>query len=277
MNNQFKLRNCGEIKYLQCQSKELNQLTNHAFSTRCSGVSKIPYNTLNLSLSVCDDKKNVIENRKFFFDVFTIDYKKIVSTKQVHKDNIAIISREDEGKGALNYRDSIPGSDALLTNIPGVPLLMFYADCVPVFILDPVKKVIGLIHAGRNGTLLNLSFKTVVKMEENYGTKPDTCIAAIFPAIGSCCYHFDNQEIVADWLTDENIKNNIVLKNKENIIQIDLKKANFMQLKKAGLKTRNIFTSNECTADNLKCYFSHHRDKGKTGRMAALLMLKENR
>jgi len=277
MSNQFKLRNCGEIKYLQCQSKELNQLTNHAFSTRCSGVSKIPYNSLNLSLSVGDDKKSVIKNRKRFFDVFTIDYKKIVSTKQVHKDNIAIISREDEGRGALNYRDSISGSDALLTNIPSIPLLMFYADCVPVFILDPVKKVIGLIHAGRNGTLLNLSFKTVVKMKENYGTKPDTCIAAIFPAIGPSCYHFNNQEIVADWLTDENIKNNIVLKNKENIIQIDLKKANFMQLKKVGLKIRNIFTSNECTADNPKCYFSHHRDKGKTGRMAALLMLKENR
>ena len=277
MDNNFKLKTSGMIKYLQCQSREFNQLTKHAFTTRCGGVSNKPYSSLNLSFSVSDKIKNVIENRKRVFNALGMNYKSVVSAKQVHKDNITIINKEDKGRGALNYGKSISGSDALITNIPNLPLLMCYADCVPVLILDPVKKAIGLVHAGRNGTLLKISLKTLLKMKETFGTQPNSCLAVIFPSIGPCCYHFTNREIIADWLTQENITNKVVRIQEKNNWQIDLKKANNIQLIYGGIKSQNIFTSTECTADNSDIYFSHHRDKGKTGRMAAIFMLKDNK
>ncbi|MEA2021459.1 MAG: peptidoglycan editing factor PgeF [Candidatus Caldatribacteriota bacterium] len=277
MDNNFKLKTSGMIKYLQCQSKGFNQLTKHAFTTRCGGVSNKPYSNLNLSFNVNDKIENVIKNRKRIFNELNMDYKSVVSAKQVHKDNITVVNKGDKGRGALNYGKSISKSDALITNIPNLPLLMCYADCVPVLILDPTKKVIGLAHAGRNGTLLNISLKTLLKMKEIFGTRPDSCLAVIFPSIGPCCYYFSNREIIADWLTQENITNKVVHIKRKNNWQIDLKKANYIQLIKVGIKSQNIFTSTECTADNPDIYFSHHRDKGKTGRMAAIFMLKDNR
>ena len=277
MDNNFKLKTSGMIKYLQCQSKEFNQLTKHAFSTRCGGISSKSYSSLNLSFNVNDKIENVIENRKIFFNALDINYKSIVSAKQVHKDNIAVVNKGDKARGALNYRKSISESDALITDIPNLPLLMCYADCVPVLILDPDKKAIGLAHAGRNGTLLNISLKTLLKMKETFGTRPDSCLAVIFPSIGPCSYYFTNREIIADWLTQENITNEVVHIQGKNNWQIDLKKANNIQLIKGGIKSKNIFTSTECTADNPDIYFSHHRNKGKTGRMAAIFMLKDNR
>jgi len=277
MDNNFKLKTSGMIKYLQCQSKEFNQLTKHAFTTRCGGVSNKPYRSLNLSFGVSDKVENVIENRKRIFNTLGMNYKSVVSAKQVHKDSITITNKGDKGRGALNYGKSISGSDALITNIPNLPLLMCYADCVPVLILDPVKKAIGLVHAGRKGTLLNISLKTLLKMKETFGTQPNSCLAVIFPSICPRCYYFTNREIIVDWLTQENITNEVVYIQEKNNWQIDLKKANNIQLIHGGIKSQNIFTSTECTADNPDIYFSHHCDKGKTGRMAAIFMLKDNK
>jgi len=276
MNNHFKIKKSVAIKYLQCQSKELNQFAIHAFSMRFGGISNDNYNSLNLSYNVGDKIENVVENRKRIFSALGINYKRVVAAQQVHGDKIAIINKGDEGRGALNYENSIPGSDALITNVPNIPLLMCYADCVPVLILDPVKKVIGLVHAGRGGSLLKISSKTLSKMKEIYKCEPSSCLAIIFPSIGPCCYCFENREIIADWLTKENIINEVVTTKEKNSWQIDLKKANYFQLINEGIKDQNIFTSPECTVDNPNIYFSHCRDKGETGRMAAIFMLKDN-
>ena len=276
MENIFSLEKCGKIQYLQCLSNVFSQFTVHAFSTRYGGASKNPYANLNLSLNVGDSDHSVLENRRRFLNTFDIDYQKVICVEQVHGDHIAVIKKKDSGKGALSFDSCIPGKDAMITNIPNIPLSMFYADCVPVFLLDPIKKAIGLIHAGRNGTFFKITLKTLFKMKEIYGTRPKDCLAIIFPSIGACCYQFKNHEIIRDWLTDKNIKNEIVQIKKNITVKIDLKKANMIQLKEAGIKSKNIFLSKNCTFDRSDIYFSHRRDNGKTGRMAAFLILKDS-
>jgi len=274
MENNFTLNKCGKIQYLQCYSKIFNKFTKHAFSTRYGGASKNAYTSLNLSLNVGDINEVVLDNRSRFFYPFNINYKKAVCVEQVHEDKIAVISKADSGKGALSFNHCILGKDSMITNIPNIPLLMFYADCVPVMLLDPVKKAIGLVHAGRKGTFLNISTKTLLKMKEVYGTNPADCLAAIFPAIGPCCYQFKNPEVIKNWLANKYIKQKIVQIGKNHSVKIDLKKANLLQLKETGIQRKNIFMNVNCTEDHSEIYFSHHRDHGKTGRMAALLMLK---
>jgi len=275
MKNHFKLKSFGSIKYLECQKKEFAKLTLNAFSARYGGISHKPYDSLNLSFNVGDEEKRILENRVRFLRIFNISHKKIVSANQVHGENIVVIEKKDEGKGALDYKTAISKCDSLITNIPGIPLFMSYADCVPVLILDPVKKIIGLVHAGRTGTFLKIALKTLQKMKNVFGSISSDCQAVIFPSIGSCCYRFKDRKIIDNWITDNNLTNQVVYFGRDKHWRIDLKKANYIQLLLGGLHENNIFVSEECTVDNSDLYFSHHRDEGKTGRMAALFMIKK--
>ena len=274
MEQDFELKNTGTIKYLNCKKFNFNDLSVHAFTTRLGGISVYPYNSLNLSLNVGDKEDHVLENRRRILNVLGIDYLSVVSAQQIHEDKITVIKREDKGKGALKYLEGISGSDALITDIPEIPLLLCYADCTPILILDPIKKVIGLIHAGRKGTQLKITFKTLLKMKEVFKTEPHFCLAAIFPSINPRLYNFKNQDSISDWINDENICNNIVYRQGENSWHIDLKKANYMQLIKGGMREKNIFISSQCTTDNQELFFSDRQDKKNTGRMAAIFMLK---
>ncbi len=204
-----------------------------------------------------------------------IDYRNTVSAQQVHKDSIALVRKEDKGKGAFMYSNGIAQTDALITDIPGIPLLMCYADCVPVFILDPLKKAIALIHSGRKGTELELTLKTLFKMKKIFETNPHSCLAAIFPSIGPCCYTIKEQNKINDyWLNEDKYNGEPIFLQSKRGRSLDLKKANHLQLIKAGLQEKNIFINEICTADHPELFFSYRRDKGNTGRMAAIFMLK---
>ena len=144
MNQDFKLKELGQIKYFKCRELNNTNLVINAFTTRFGGVSESPFNSLDLAYNVGD--KNILDKCIFvlFLDVLNIDYQNTVSAKQVHKDRVVLVRKEDKGKGAFKYSNGIAETDALITDIPGIPLLMCYADCVPIFILDPVKKAIAL-------------------------------------------------------------------------------------------------------------------------------------
>jgi YfiH family protein len=153
---------------------------------------------------------------------------------------------------------------------------MFYADCVPIFILDPIKKVIGLIHSGRKGTELELTLKTLFKMKTFFGTTPRSCLTAIFPSIGPCCYNIKFQDETANYcLSEDNFNSKVVSKRNKGSWYLDLKKANYLQLVKGGVEEKNIFVNEICTADHPELFFSYRRDKGNTGRMAAIFMLRK--
>ena len=275
MNQDFKLKELGQIKYFNCRELDNTNLVINAFTARTGGVSRTPFNNLNLSYNVGDEESRVAENRKIILDALSIDYRTVVTAQQVHKDKIALVRKEDKGKGAFKYSKGIAQTDALITDIPGIPLLMCYADCVPIFILDPVKKAIALIHSGRKGTELELTLKTLFKMKKIFETNPRSCLAAIFPSIGPCCYNIKEENKIDDYWLNE-VKYNdepISLQNKSGR-SLDLRKANYGQLIKAGLPEKNIFVNQICTADHPELFFSYRRDKGNTGRMAAIFMLK---
>ena len=147
MNQDFKLKEHGQIKYFHCSRLYNTNLVINAFTTRTGGISRTPFNNLNLSYNVGDEENRVAENRKIILDALNIDYRTAVTAQQVHKEKISLVRKEDKGKGALKYSKGIAQTDAFITDIPGIPLIMCYADCVPVFILDPVKKIIALIHS----------------------------------------------------------------------------------------------------------------------------------
>ena len=275
MNQDFKLKELGQIKYFNCRELDNTNLVVNAFTARTGGVSRTPFNNLNLSYNVGDEESRVAENRKIILDALSIDYRTVVTAQQVHKDKIALVRKEDKGKGTFKYSKGIAQTDALITDIPGVPLLMCYADCVPIFIFDPVKKTIALIHSGRKGTELELTLKTLFRMKKIFETNPRSCLAAIFPSIGPCCYNIKEENKIDDyWLSG--VKYNgepISLRNKSGR-SLDLRKANYGQLIKGGVEKKNIFINEICTADHPELFFSYRRDKGNTGRMAAIFMLK---
>ncbi len=275
LNQDFKLKEFGQIKYFKCRELDNTNLVENAFTTRLGGVSISPFHSLNLSYNVNDKDSCVVENRKTILEVLDIDYRSVVSAQQVHKDKITLVKKEDKGKGAFQYSNGVAESDALITNIPEIPLLMCYADCVPIFILDPVKKAIALIHSGRRGTELELTLKTLSKMKKIFGTNPYSCLAAIFPSIGSCCYIIKEQNKIDNyWLNKDKFRAELISKQNKNGWNLDLRKANYWQLIKGGVKEKYIFVNEICTADHPEFFFSYRRDRGNTGRMAAIFMLK---
>ena len=275
MNQDFELKELGQIKYFNCRELDNTNLVVNAFTTRTGGVSRTPFDNLNLGYNVSDKESRVAENRKIILDALSIDYRAVVTAQQIHKDKITVVKKEDKSKRAFKCSKGIAQSDALITDIPGIPLLMCYADCVPIFILDPVKKAIALIHSGRRGTELELTLKTLFKMKKIFETSPHSCLAAIFPSIGPCCYSIKEENKIDDYWLNK-IKYNgepISLQNKSGRI-LDLRKANYWQLIKGGVEEKNIFVNEICTADHPELFFSYRRDKGNTGRMGAIFMLK---
>src|SRR4030042_4714169 len=271
----FELKELGPVKYFNCRELDNTNLVVNAFSTRLGGVSKSPFNSLNLSYNVGDEENRVAENRKIILDVLSIDYRTAVTAQQVHKDKISLVRKEDKGKGAFEYSKGITQTDAFITDIPGIPLIMCYADCVPIFILDPVKKAIALIHSGRKGTELELTLKTLFKMKKIFKTNPCSCLAAIFPSIGPCCYCIKEENKIDDyWLKEVKYNGKSVSLQNKSRRSLDLRKANYRQLIKGGIEGKNIFVNDLCTADHPELFFSYRRDKGNTGRMAAIFMLK---
>ena len=160
------------LNYLVLEAFAQTGLVRHAFSGRCGGTSTFPYASLNLGLHVGDEVSAVLTNRQRLAAVIGADSAKIVVPAQVHGDQVAVVGQKEQGMGAKDLTTTIPGADALVTQTPGVTLCTFYADCVPVFILDPVRPAIGLAHAGWKGTLLKIAGKTLQRMQQDFGTQP---------------------------------------------------------------------------------------------------------
>lgn len=243
----------------------------HAISTRLGGISQSPFVSLNLGLHTGDEAVAVNDNRRRFCQAAGINYKNAVTAEQTHSDNIAIVSRQDIGKGATSYETSIPNTDALITNIPDLPLMLFFADCVPVLIADPVRKVIGVSHAGWKGTVAKIGQKTILKMQEEYNTNPADCLVGIGPSIGPCCYEVDSP-VIEKVKESFNSLEKLVIPH-QKAWHLDLWEANKLQMQEIGVKTKNIIISNICTSCNNELFFSYRAEHGKTGRIGAIISL----
>lgn len=244
----------------------------HGVSTRLHGKSLPPYHSLNLGLKSEDNRLSVIDNRQLFCEAIGVNFAALVTAQQVHGDHIAIVTQKDAGRGSINFEHAISSTDALVTNVPDLPLLLFFADCVPVLIADPARKVVAISHAGWKGSVAQIAKKTVLTMQQHFGTQPGDCLVGIGPSIGQCCYEVDDAVIDSLRASFSNWETMIKPHGKGHWL-LDLWEVNRSQLVAIGVQPNKIGVSGVCTACNNEMFFSHRAEHGSTGRLGALITL----
>lgn len=229
-----------------------------AESTRHGGLSQGAYAALNVGISTEDDPTIVAENRRIFFNSLGLQPEQVASSYQVHGD--AVLKVEAPGR--------TDGYDALITQVPNVFLTVTIADCTPILIADPHARAVAAIHAGWRGTAAEIVRKTLIRMQEEYGTKPGHCYAYIGTCIDECSFEVNAD--VADHFAEEH-------KRWDESLQkyfVDLKAANRAQLLAAGVPALQIEVSPYSTVLHNAHFFSYRKEKGVTGRMVNLIGFK---
>lgn len=268
----FRIIEKGKLKYLIIPAFEKSGMVKHCFTTRAGGVSSGIYNSLNTSNTSEDPIENVRGNLDIICSAIGIDCTRLVFSDQTHRDNIRIVNEADIGK-ELTVTSNITDTDGLMTNIPGIPLITFYGDCVPLFFLDAKNGAIALTHSGWRGTALKVGAKTIRQMTEAYGTKPEDCLVGIGPSIGPECFEVGS-EVVREFKDSFDNWQEFTEPFGADKFKIDLWKANKLMITEQGVPEENITVSGLCTMCNEDLFFSYRRDKGRTGSMSAIMELR---
>lgn len=245
----------------------------HAFSTRLGGVSEGELSAMNLSFHRGDSPEAVMENHRRFAGAVGYDAEKLVFSDQVHTTRIYPVTEADCGKGITRESDII-GVDGLVTDRPGIPLITFYADCVPLFFFDPVQRVVALAHSGWRGTVAGIGRRMIEYMEQNYNARAEDILCAIGPSICQHCYEISEDvaeefqrvfsaEQYADFMQDTG----------NGKYHLDLWKANQYILLEVGITEEHLETTDLCTCCNPEVLFSHRASHGKRGNLGAVIML----
>ncbi len=260
------------VRYVSFDALRETGLVRHGFMTRTGGVSRGCFDSMNLSFTRGDDDEAVRENFRRAAEALGASEENIVLARQTHTDNIRIVTKKDAGKGVVCPTD-YDDIDGLITNEPGLMLGTTHADCTPIYLLDPENKAIGMLHAGWRGTVAMIGYKAVRMMEKEFGTNPAQLIAVIGPCICADCYEigYDVAMQVMHLFGGEGFS----LKKKNNCKYLfDLKRANKRILFEAGLREKNILSSELCTCERDDLFFSHRRMGAESGRNMAFIMLK---
>lgn len=256
------------------QFKNLSQYPSviHCVSTRLGGVSLDAYASMNLGFQGSDDKKRVLENRQRLCTALGIKLDKLVLGSQVHKSNSAIVTQAEAGRGTLDRESALAETDALLTKETGLGLVTLSADCPLVLCYDPVKKVIGTIHASWRGISQGIIPRTVDKMKQQFKSEPGDIQVGVVPSIGPCCY-----EVKADFIKQMNDYHSSAkefIQERNNKIYFDLWGMVRSDLIRAGLKPERIEVARICTSCQPDYFYSYRRTGGNTGRFCALIYTK---
>ncbi len=261
----------GDLEYLTFPKIAETGLVGHLFTTRTGGVSTGDLATMNLSFSRGDDPANVVENYRRICEVLGVGIEDVVASVQTHTTNIRHVTAADKGKGVV-YPQDYQDVDGLITDEPGVVLATFYADCVPLYLVDPVKQAIGLAHSGWRGTVNKMGACMVQAMEQTFGSRPEDLIAAVGPSICRDCYEVS--EDVAEEFQALFAGTQVVSHGKgEGKYQLDLWLANRLILEQAGIPESQISVTDVCTCHNPEYLFSHRASNGKRGNLAAFLYI----
>lgn len=262
------------VLFLTFPSLEKTRLVSHAFSTRVGGVGKGDYATMNFSFTRGDVREDVLENYNRMANALSVEREKMVLSYQTHTTNIRTVTAQDGGKGILTERD-YRDVDGLITNVPGMTLVTFYADCVPLYFLDPIHQAIGLSHSGWRGTVNRMGQVTLDAMNQEYGSKPEDMIACIGPSICMDCYEIGEEVAIEfEQAFDENYHKDILFNKGNGKYQLDLWKANEIILREAGIPKDNITVTDVCTCCNPELLFSHRKHGERRGNLCAFLSLK---
>lgn len=243
----------------------------HAFSTRLGGVSEGIYSSMNLSFTRGDDENSVMENYRRLAVAVGFSVENIVTSDQTHTANVRVITEADRGNGITKPRP-YTDVDGMITNVPGLVLATFYADCVPLYFIDPVRKAIGLSHSGWRGTAAHIGAVTVRRMQEEYGSLPEDIYGAIGPSICQECYEVSEDVILEFQKTfPEQSWRDLFYRKENGKYQLNLWEANRQIMLEAGLIEEHISLPGLCTCCNPEFLFSHRASRGKRGNLGAFL------
>ncbi|MCY9223298.1 peptidoglycan editing factor PgeF [Bacillus licheniformis] len=257
------------------QTAETGGAVTAGFTTKNGGESEPPLHSLNTGLHVQDHEQHVINNRKKVADILKTDLHDWVFADQTHEDRIHKVTDGDRASGAFRYDTALKATDGLYTDRPNLFLALCFADCVPVYFYDPVRSLVGIAHAGWKGTALGIAASMVDTWIRREGSNPADIRAVIGPAIGSCCYTVDDHVIDKIRNLPLQQEDKAFLTIKEGEYRLELKEVNRQLLVHAGIPNGQIEVSSLCTSCERSLFFSHRRDRGKTGRMMSFIGLKE--
>lgn len=263
-----------EPPYLEYPMFRETGIVKHGFSTRIGGVSKGCFSSLNLSFTRGDEEEAVRENFRRIGSAMGIRCEDMVFTHQTHTTNVRVVTEADKGCGIVKPR-TYSDVDGLVTDIPGICLVAFYADCVPLYFVDPVKKVIGLSHSGWRGTVGKIGKVTVETMCREFKSRPEDILAAVGPSICQDCYEVSEDVILEFQKTfSRELWKDIFYRKENGKYQLNLWEANRQILLGAGILPEHISMPNLCTCCNPEFLYSHRASQGKRGNLGAFLGIK---
>jgi YfiH family protein len=263
----MEMRRSGRIHYLAADFPGWNGSV-QGFTSRHEGVSRPPYNSLNLGMHTLDQPHNAEGNRSLLTRAFGTSSERLVTVQQVHGNDILVIDEPNEDYTHFGAVES----DAVITSRPGVMIGVCVADCVPILLCDPVKRVVAAIHAGWRGTASRLAEHAVAGMRSQFGSDPATILAAIGPCIGPCCYEVD--EPVRQAFDRGGVAwGPFARQTGEGAWRLDMAAANRELLLLAGLPAASIQVAGICVCCRQELFFSYRRDGGETGRQMGFIML----
>lgn len=256
----------GKLQYLRAEGIPVP----HCFTTRLGGVSEGSFSSMNIGTSRGDSREKVLKNYEILGSALGFDSRNLVLSRQVHQDRVYVVREQDRGAGL--FTEHLPDCDAIITNVKGLALTIFTADCTPILFYDPVTGAVGGAHAGWRGTALSIAAKTVQAMEENYGSRPEDIRAAIGPNIGPC--HFEtNADVPQAMRAAFGAEADPWIRQKGSKYYLDLKQINAMILRKAGV--RHIEISDACTVCQNDLFWSHRITGNDRGSQGAIIVCGE--
>ncbi len=249
-------------------------MVEHCFTTRQGGCSQGIFSSLNLSFTRGDSRECVEENYRRLAEALGSRPENFVTTDQTHTTNVIRVGREDMGIGVTRPRP-YTDVDGLVTNEAGVVLSTFYADCVPLYFVDTKNRAIGMSHSGWRGTVGRMGKATLLKMQQEFGTRPQDVVAAIGPSICQDCYEVSRDVAEAFMEEFKGHEKEILIDKENDKYQLDLWQANRIVLEESGVKPENIAVTNICTCCNPDLLFSHRASHGKRGNLGGFIYLKD--
>ncbi|MBE5955719.1 MAG: peptidoglycan editing factor PgeF [Lachnospiraceae bacterium] len=245
-----------------------------AFTTRLGGVSTGDCSSMNLSFTRGDREEDVRENYRLLGESLGLDMNQAVLSHQVHKTDIYRVTEEDRGRGLFPDKAPLFEIDGLMTDKKGIPLVAFFADCVPLIFYDPVKRVIATSHSGWKGTVGRIGEKTIAMMEQEMGCRREDILAVIGPSICQDCYEVSAEVAVQfENVFSREQYEEMIIEKENGKFQLDLWKANEFILLDAGICPEHLAVTDLCTCCNPEFLFSHRASHGKRGNLSVILCL----
>ena len=255
--------NHRDLPYYTFPSFDAYSGVRHAVLTRQGGISPAPWDSLNLGWTVGDDRANVEANYRRWAGALGLVREELTTTWQVHGNRVLVADGSRYG-----MRDQ---ADALITRVPGLPLVQRYADCTPILLYDPVRQACGIAHAGWQGTVARCAEAAVGAMQQEFGCKPADLVAGVGPAIGRCCYEVGPEVVDAIRASHRDPDRLFAAGPQSHTAMLDLWEANAQQLHDA--RVTQVEVAGLCTSCHRQTFLSHRGDHGHTGRFAAFIMV----